>query len=226
MISSSDTTLFVADVCGTLVRDDTTLGLLAHHFSQQPKRQWRLQFLRLMTERLSPFRLAVGLLERITGKHILKHVLVRMLNNDTVHSLESSAKSYAQWLLAERTVTSVWDVLTPAIQEHRVVLASASLQPVVSALAEQLGIKYVASELESQKGILTGRYKHDLTGLKIQALSDLIGTDLKKQKYHAISDNLTDRELLDGAQKAFVVLHHELHRKRWTGLSATYLRFN
>lgn len=226
MKTCSGTTLLIVDVCGTLVRDDTTLGLLAHHFSQHSGRQWRLHFLRSVTARYSPFRLGVAFLERISGQHVLKHVLVRMLKNDTVQSLDNSAKSYAEWLLTERTVSSVWNILTPAMQEHRIVLASASLQPIVSALAGELGIKYVASELESQKGILTGRYKNDLTGLKIKAISDLIGSDLNKQKYHAISDNLTDRELLDGAQEAIVVLHHESHRKRWTGLSATYLRLN
>ena len=35
MTNNSNATLFITDVCGTLVYDDTTLGLLKQHFSQQ-----------------------------------------------------------------------------------------------------------------------------------------------------------------------------------------------
>ena len=226
MNNNSNATLFITDVCGTLVYDDTTLGLLRVHFSQQPERRWRLPIFRALTAHRSPFRLGVAVLERLTGKHVLKHLLVRMLKDDTVSSLELNAEVYAQWLLDNRKVPAVWDVIKPAIKDKQTILASASLQPIVSALAKQLGVRFVASELESSDGVLTGRYKRDLTGLKIQALSDLIGNDLSSRLYDAISDNITDRELLSGARRAYVVLHKASHKERWTGLTATYIRLS
>src|SRR5690606_19816733 len=168
----------------------------------------------------------VAAIERLTGKHILKHLLVRMMKNDTVSSLELNAEVYAQWLLENRKVPAVWDVITPAIKDKHTILASASLQPIVSALAKQLGVRFVASELESNNGVLTGRYKNDLTGLKIQALSDFIGNDLSSRFYDAISDNITDQELLSGARRAYVVLHKASHKERWAGLTATYIRLS
>ena len=226
MNNNSNATLFITDVCGTLVYDDTTLGLLRVHFSQQPERQWRLPMLRALTAHFSPFRLGIAVIERLTGKHVLKHLLVRMMVNDTVSSLELNAEVYAQWLLDNRKVPAVWDVITSAIKDKRIILASASLQPIVSALAKQLGVRFVASELESSDGVLTGRYKRDLTGLKLQALSDLIGIDLSSRFYDAISDNITDQELLSGAKRAYVVLHKASHKERWAGLTATYIRLN
>ena len=226
MTNNSNATLFITDVCGTLVYDDTTLGLLKQHFSQQPERRWRLPMLRALTAHRSPFRLGIAVIERLTGKHVLKHLLVRMMVNDTVSSLELNAEVYAQWLLDNRKVPAVWDVITPAIKDKRIILASASLQPIVSALAKQLGVRFVASELESSDGVLTGRYKRDLTGLKLQALSDLIGIDLSSRFYDAISDNITDQELLSGAKRAYVVLHKASHKERWAGLTATYIRLN
>lgn len=226
MNHDSASTLFITDVCGTLVYDDTTLGLLKQHFSQQPKRRWRLQTLRILTAHRSPFRLGVAVLERLTGKHVLKHLLVRMMKGDSVSSLEISAEVYAKWLLENRKVPSVWQIIEPAIKERQVILASASLQPVISALAKQLDVRYVASELESTDSVLTGRYKSDLTGLKPQALSSMIGAELNNNCYDAISDNLTDRELLSDAKRAFVVLHNESHKERWAGLPATYLRLS
>ena len=224
MSNSLKEPLFIADVCGTLVYDDTTLGLLAHHFARQPDRLWRLKVLHLTTKKHSPLRLGAMVLERITGKHLLKLILVRMLVNDKVISLEASACEYAEWLLAERKIESVWEILAPAIKERRVVLASASLQPVIAALAESLGLQYVSSELESHNGVLTGYYLNDLTGKKIQALNTKVGDDFTDNEYDAISDNLTDHKLLSGARKAFVVLHSESHQERWDGLKATYLR--
>lgn len=226
MTNKSNATLFITDVCGTLVYDDTTVGLLRMHFSQQPERQWRLPMLRALTANRSPVRLGVAVIERLTGKHVLKHLLVRMMKDDTVSSLESNAEIYAQWLLDNRKVPAVWNVITPAIKDNHIILASASLQPIVSALAKQLGIRFVASELESSDGVLTGRYKSDLTGLKIKALSDLIGHDLSKSFYDAISDNITDQELLRGAKRAYVVLHKASHEERWAGLTATYIRLS
>lgn len=226
MTNNSSATLFITDVCGTLVYDDTTLGLLRVHFSQQPERQWRLPMLRALTAHRSPFRLGVAVIERLTGKHVLKHLLVRMMKGDTVSSLESSAEIYAQWLLDHRKVPAVWNVITPAINDKHIILASASLQPIVSALAKQLGVRFVASELESSDGVLTGRYKNDLTGLKIKALSDVIGHDLSSSFYDAISDNITDQELLRGANRAYVVLHKASHKERWVGLTATYIRLS
>ena len=149
-----------------------------------------------------------------------------MLKDDTVSSLELNADVYAQWLLDNRKVPAVWNVVTLAIKDKHIILASASLQPIVSALAKQLGVRFVASELESNEGVLTGRYKSDLTGLKIQALSDLIGHDPSSSFYDAISDNITDQELLSGAKRAYVVLHKASHKERWAGLTATYIRLN
>lgn len=226
MNNNSNATLFITDVCGTLVYDDTTLGLLRVHFSQQPERQWRLPMLRALTAHLSPFRLGIAVIERLTGKHVLKHLLIRMMENDTVSSLELNAEVYAQWLLDNRKVPAVWDVITPAIKDKHIILASASLQPIVSALAKQLGVRFVASELESSNGVLTGRYKRDLTGLKLQALSDLIGNDLSSSFYDAISDNITDQELLSGARRAYVILHKASYKERWAGLTATYIRLS
>lgn len=226
MTDDSAATLFITDVCGTLVYDDTTLGLLRVHFSQQPERRWRLPILRALTAHRSPFRLGVAVIERLTGKHVLKQLLVRMMKDDTVSSLESNAEIYAQWLLDNRKVPAVWNVITPAINDKHIILASASLQPIVSALAKQLGVRFVASELESSDGVLTGRYKSDLTGSKLQALSNLIGHDLSSSFYDAISDNITDQELLSGAKRAYVVLHKASHKERWAGLTATYIRLS
>ena len=216
--------VYVVDVCGTLVRDDTTLGLLRHHFARDENRRIRNMLFRAMTARRSPLRLAFAVLETLAGQHLLKHAAVRLLAGDAVVVLKQSAAEYAAQLLAHRRVVSVSLLLDAPVEARRVVLASASLEPVVAALASTMGVRHVASGLGQQAGILTGRYVNDLTGRKEQALIEKYGRDVLAGQVCAISDNLSDRPLLKKAAKAYVVLHRESHRQRWKGLEATFLR--
>lgn len=215
--------VYVVDVCGTLVRDDTTLGLLRHHFGRDTPRRVRYLFFKFMTARRSPLRLGFVIAEKLTRKHLLKHMAVRLVAGDTVQALHQSAAEYALQLLQQRRVSSVWHLIQVPLRSGQVVLASASLEPVVTALATALGARHVASELEQQDGVLTGRYLVDLTGRKEQALIEKYGPEVLAGQMCAISDNYSDRPLLERAAQAYVVLHHESHRQRWQGLDATFL---
>ena len=216
--------VYVVDVCGTLVRDDTTIGLVRHHLARDGDRRIRYRLFRAMTARRSPVRLAFAVLEKLTGQHLLKHAVVRLLAGDRVESLNQSATEYAARLLAQRRVASVWPLIDSPVEARRVILASASLEPVVAALASTMGARYVASGLRQQAGILTGLYASDLTGRKEQALIEKYGHDVLAGQVCAISDNFSDRPLLAKAAKAYVVLHSESHRQRWQGLNATFLQ--
>lgn len=218
--------IYVVDVCGTLVRDDTTLGLLRHHFARDGDRSFRYMLFRVMTVRRSPLRLVFAMLEKLTGRHLLKHAVVRLLANDRVEALNQSAAEYTGLLLAQHRVASVWNLLDVPVQSGRVVLASASLEPVVASLAAALGARHVASALEHRAGVLTGHYVSDLTGRKEQALIEKYGPDVLAGQVCAISDNFSDRPLLEKAAQAYVVLHRESHRQRWHGLNATFLQVN
>lgn len=208
----------IVDVCGTLVRDDTTLGLLSWHFRRSGG--WRRWVSAALTARWSPLRLMVAVAERVTGRHLLKHMLVGWLAGEPMERLHTSATAYADWLLANRRVQGVETLL--ARSDGALVLASASLEPVVQALAFRLGARFVASTLEVHDGRYTGRYVRDLTGCKREALEALLGPDVLREAL-VISDNFTDRSLLALAAQACVVVHKARHRARWTGLDAEYL---
>ncbi len=211
----------IVDVCGTLVKDDTTLGLLKWHFARS--RRWRLRLLQLYTSQSSPVRLVFVVLERVTGRHILKHQLVRWLKGDAVADVQASADQYAEWLLANRKVGDVWNLLERTGSAGPVVLASASLDPIVHAIAVRMSARHVASSLATRDGRYLGCYERDLTGQKNEALSHVLPTDWQSGNYIAISDNLTDRSLLEGAVSAYVVLHDERHRRRWNDMPAEYI---
>ena len=212
----------IVDVCGTLVKDDTTIGLLRWHFARH--RRWRLLLLSSVTARWSPLRLLVAVMEKVTGRHLLKHGLVRLLKGDAIAEVEQSAAGYADWLLSSRRVEHVTALLEGSkARVEGLVLASASLEPVIAALASRLGARFVASSLSTANGWHLGRYARDLTGQKIAALDELLPADWKKHAVIGISDNLTDRTLLQTVQKPYVVLHSHGHRARWGDIRAEYL---
>lgn len=211
----------IVDVCGTLVRDDTTLGLLRWHFSRH--RRWRRWILEGMTARWSPAHLLVAVAEKATGMHLLKHALVRLLRGDALTDLDESAGRYADWLLAERRVERVAEVLRDTHGQGPLVLASASLDPIVRALAARLGAAYVASTLAVADGRCLGHYACDLTGNKMAALDAVLPRGWVEAGYLAMSDNLTDLRLLSEARQAYVVLHAERQRARWGDIDAEYL---
>ncbi|MBF6650296.1 haloacid dehalogenase-like hydrolase [Methylobacter sp. BlB1] len=223
MTSLNEIDVYVVDVCGTLVRDDTTLGLLRHHFAHTRERRLRHILFRVMTARLSPVRLGFIVLERLTGKHLLKYAVVKLLAGDQVEALAQSAAQYTDVLLKDRRVESVWSLIEQPTRTGHVVLASASLEPVVACLAAKIGARHVASQLEQQGGILTGRYTEDLTGFKEVAMLNKYGANVLAGRTCTISDNFTDLTMLEKSTQAFVVLHKKAHKKRWQGLNATFL---
>ncbi len=213
---------YVVDVCGTLVKDDTTLGLLRCHFARCPERPLRIYILLMLTAVYSPLRLLFMVLEKLTGHHVLKHLLVRMLAGDKETALNESGQAYAQDLLKSRRIGPVWERLAEA-SPSQIILASASLEPVVKALAESMGTRFVASSLEVRDGLLTGRYLEDVTGKKEVAIERKYGPVALAEPFAAFSDNLSDRPLLAKAAIACVVLHCNTHRARWMNLPADYV---
>lgn len=212
---------WVSDVCDTLVAENTTRGLLRWHFGRTCK--WRAVLLTLLTARYAPPRIASIVLEKLHKKSVVQYLMISLLRGVEYTSLEASAKEYARWLLSHKAVTPVIQQLEKAISERRLILASASLEPVVKALAEQLGARYVASTLEIRNGLITGRYREDITGQKLEVLDRRLGIKWRDGGYFAMSDNLTDRRLLARAARAFVILHNPCHRRLWKELSVEFI---
>lgn len=213
--------VWILDVCGTLFRQDTTLGLLRHHFERRRLRG-RALALASVTERKSPVLIAFKVLEKLSGRHLVKHAAIRLLAGQPLAELQQSAETYADELLDANSLAPVWQVLDERPANTQLILASSSLEPVVSALARRLGAEYVSSELEVRDGVLTGRLSKDLTGQKLAALRERFGSRVDSPA-RCITDNLTDRPLLERCAERFVVLHKDAHRGRWGDLDARYI---
>lgn len=208
----------VADLCGTLVKDDTTLGLLEWHFRRHNRMLPRI-LVQGVRSRKNPLRWAFAAAEWASGRHVAKRFLVWLLRGTPVAQLELSADEYAQWLLRERINPAVTTLLTSKREliggRCMQVIASASLQPIVAAISNELDMEYVASRLEEDRGRLTGRYAIDLSGRKEDALAIKFGKDVLTKLNLVVSDNYSDLSLMVRAHEAYAVVYSERQRRRW-----------
>lgn len=217
------TRVYFFDVCGTLFWDDTTLGLIFWHLNRRKYRARELLLKSLSSDR-SPLRLLLTILEKLTGQHILKHLAFLMLRGETSLEVQISASEYASHLLKFRAIHETFEILYASLeQDDTVILASASVDPVITALGEKLGLATVSSELACHRGRLTGRLSRDLSGRKIEAISDKFGETIFEGDTQAISDNLSDQALLARCKACTVILHKQAHKHRWRVKNATFL---
>jgi len=213
----------IIDVCGTLFWDDTTVGLLRYHLLRRSSRRFRLFVFYALTSPYSPLYLAFVFLEKLLSRHLLKHILVRLLVGDLESEINQSASQYAQYLLAFRKINLTWTIFETSISPDQIILASSSLQPIVRALANAMGCRFVASNLETRGGALTGKYLSDLTGRKEGAITSKYGIEVLAMPFIAISDNYSDIALLKKSLIPYVILHKGRHRSRWQSINARFL---
>lgn len=208
----------VVDLCGTLVKDDTTLGFLEWHFRRLNRRISR-GLVQGVRGRRSPLRWGAMAVERFFGRHLAKRYLVGLLRGAPITVVEESATGYAKWLVQERLNVEILSLLQEKHRQCdgrcRQIIASASLEPIVAAVSKELGFLYVASRLEVHEGRLTGKYECDITGRKAEALVAKFDETVLAGMSMVVSDNISDLSLMQRAEEAYAVVHGERQRKRW-----------
>lgn len=213
----------VFDVCGTLVKEDTTLGFLRFYFSQRGGRAQEL-ILWAISERRSPLNLALRIIERFTRLHIAKRLALTLLKGQRKTELEHVARDYVQHLLRTGVVKPIIDEFElRRLDGARVILASASICVVISALADLLEVEYVSSQLAFEQGRCAGRLATDISGRKPEILNAFLGMGPETGYAYGYSDNFDDLELLRKCEYRTVVLRREFDRRRWTLTPARYV---
>ena len=172
----------------------------------------------------SPGNFLVKVLERITGKHLAKHLAFHTLKGVNEESAGQSAREYVDYLLEHRRIEPVFISLQSALEaDDRVILASASIKPVIQELASRFNAEYVSSQLEIRNHAFTGSIKQDLSGRKVEQLRKNVDANLFEGICHGYSDNFSDESLLRLCRHQTIILHKPKHRKRWTFSDAKYL---
>lgn len=210
----------VFDVCDTLFRTNTTLGFL-RFFAARAGDAAMSEVFRRWTSRSMPGFYAGALAYRLLGWDLARGRLLRLLKSRTVDELQVAANDYAATELASQRVQPVHDrLLEHRKRGDRVILASSSLDVVISAIARRLEVEWVASELGYEHGRCTGKLVRDLTGRKPAALTALLD---RSASLHVYTDNRSDKTLLQMAERCTIILPAGPKGRRWAGEDCEYL---
>lgn len=197
--------LSVFDFDGTLTYGDSFLPFLRFAFGNRV-------FIRNM---LRMIRAGISYICRRTSRDDLKAVLIRtFLTGVSVDWLERKAQAFCDgsWnsLMRPQGVRSVAEQVR---QGAMVTLCSASPTLTLKPFTAKLGIRLIATQLESVHGVLTGEIegKNCRCGQKVVRLDAEYGP-LKKYTVRAWGDSVGDEQLLAVAQEPH---WREFHSSIW-----------
>ena len=217
--------VFVFDVCDTLFYSNTTFDFLRFVLQQQGATA-KQTLLKSLTTRWSPLFVGLAVWQKALGGDPIKAVALRLLAGTPKAELYALGRRFVAEFLPARRIARSHELLAGlAATTTRVILLSASLDPVIAALAEALGpIEFVSSQLEYDKhGHATGRLVRELTGQKQHALQQLVANQAEPVRLAVATDNFTDLELVTQAQVRYVVVHSAAAKQFWQKLDPQFI---
>jgi len=185
-------TAYVFDLCGTLIRENTTKGFLLYLF--------RGKFLhRALIVIICS--IVMAKLSHILGKDLSRLLLIRFLKGRNKLYLYSQSRLYVQWALNNKINEYVIKAVNEAKRNGcKLVLASSTIDSVAHAVGELLEFDYVVcSKLLYKKEVCAGRFELDITGRKWHFLNQL----LKNDEIIVYTDNPEDIDMIVNSHKTY-----------------------
>jgi phosphoserine phosphatase len=215
--------LAIFDLCETLYAENTTLGFVRFLQARHGGRAGRLA-LALAFSRRSPVFYLFAALYRLGAPDPFRWTLARLLRGRSRGELTAAARAYASERLPGLAIAQT----QARLAEHRaagdrVVLVSNSLDVVAEAAADRLGVDWRASRLGFRGARCTGRIEDDLSGRKAGVVAALIAGQSIRPVVHAYTDNLSDRDLVEMADRPTVIIPAGGSRARWRGVDAVFV---
>jgi|GEM_PF-1576477 len=205
--------LAVFDVCGTLYRANTMFAFVDAYCRD---RRGYAAFRKLRGSR--PARLANAALHRLTGRDVFRAWTLRWLAGAPAAELAACGERLVQGALAGLALGPVTALLHRLRQDgYTIALASGSLDLVVRPAAEALGAAHWAAATlrYTERGVASGRLQQDLLLAKrewvMASFRDL-------ERLVVVTDNKTDRPLVELADEAYAVTVSERDRRFWTAI--------
>ncbi|MEP7076303.1 MAG: HAD-IB family phosphatase [Acidobacteriota bacterium] len=203
----------VFDVCDTLYYSNTTHDFVRCVVEKMPISPATVVY-RLLNNRWSPLRYLFVALGVATGWDGLKKYNVSVLTGMKSEEIAAHATCFVEQFLDQRKIIQTHDLIEKFKKDGlRVVLCSSSIDPIVAAVARDLGIEdFVGTSLKFEGDTFTGAISNETTGRKLAILNtkDLIGS-----LEYAASDNLSDLSLLVASKNAIAVTHRRKNEAFW-----------
>jgi phosphoserine phosphatase len=217
--------VFVFDVCDTLFYSNTTFDFLRFVLAKRGS-TGKQAVLKLLSAKWSPLFVGLVAWQKVAGGDPVKAGALRLLAGISRAELYELGRRFVAEFLPARRIARTHELLAGLAQtQTRVVLLSASLDPVIAALAEALGpVEFVSSQLAyDAQGKCTGHLVRELTGDKQAALQTLLTDRPEPLRLAVATDNFTDHGLVSQAAVRYVVVHSAAAKQFWQGLNPEFI---
>lgn len=190
----------VFDLCGTLVKENTTQDFIVNHLNKG--------LLKHLWVKLAYNRIA-QLTARLVGFDFPRYMLISTLKGMDVENVQRQANHYATLTLAKNMPNQIITTLKKAQEQGAtVVIASASIEPVVKAFCLALKVSYyVCTELKTKNGKYLGYIDKDATGQKWNLIS--VSFNVNEKNFLFITDNSEDFSTLLKAKKGILLTNKQ-----------------
>jgi HAD superfamily phosphoserine phosphatase-like hydrolase len=221
--TATEPELFVFDICDTLFYSNTTFDFIK--FVLQEK-GWtgKIRQFKSFTRKSSPVFVGLYILQKFSKQDWPKKLCLRLLKGLSKEELFQFGEAFEKHFLTSRLVEKTHQMLNQLKKEGKqVVLISASIDPVVAAIAKALEVDFRCSELAYDKqGYFTGALKHEMTGQKRTAVRLMLSSE--DALFAVATDNFSDRGLVEAACQRYVVVYNEKALNYWQDLKPEFIK--
>lgn len=212
--------LVVFDVCDTLYAANTTVEFLRFLAGRDHPRLSAL--IDRWSNRNHPLFWIGALAHRLAGLDLARHRMLAGLRGIDRRTLAAEAEAFVSGPLGQIKNETVHSRLEAhRAQGDRILLVSNGLDPVIGAIAHSLDVEWLSSRLAFEGDCCLGHLSLDLTGCKAAALSKT--TDDVVLPITVYTDNRTDRDLIDRAEHAVIIVPAGKRPTQWAGKEHEYL---
>lgn len=189
------TDLCIFDVCGTLIKENTTFSFCKF---RNRKKSFKVAFFVIDTVF---FKLVNRSVKSFLGIDLARCFCLLTLKGESYENINNDANRYVESLSEDDFSQEVLDVLSEckAKPNAKVVLASATIDPVCGAVARKLNVEsYESSRLAFDGDYCKGKLDHDLLG---QKKTCFLGCNI----FVVVTDNKSDLDLCKLAKNVVAI---------------------
>jgi len=202
----------LVDICGTLFRSNTTFDFLSWYLHDNVRYQ---RFCKIRKFRIVGF--ANHWLHRLTGMDLMRMAALRFLRGRNKEELYAAADKFYEEFLKQITNGEVLKIVEQWRSNGlRLLIASATIDPVAQAVSKALDIPHWQSSIldYDENGICLGRLKEDMLAQKEKMLL------LKNEGNDftcVITDNYSDNDIIGRSEYA-VLVQYDGKKNKWNNI--------
>lgn len=194
--------VYIFDVCGTLYASNTTYDFLLFYFKKYDFKRYFI----IKSVLSLPSKVILTIFSKLGFTLDTRNHLIASLRYESHDRISTEAKLFVRDFLRNKQNMVIHEKLAKAQNDqNEIILVSASIHPVVEAIAISLGIKnFLATTMSlNDQNQYTGQILDDLKGNKLNSLTRYnFNFDFSLT---ILTDNLDDLEVINKCDKAIIV---------------------